>query len=101
MREIKVDLPTLGYPTSPPSASSFSSNRYVRSSPGPPSPPQGPPRGTYFSRRKATQPFPPPPALTRIFASSMNIVSYQPSALSYQLSVLAALRLNFGLTESR
>jgi hypothetical protein len=28
-----------------------------------------------FSRRKAMQPLPPSPALTRIFASSMNIVA--------------------------
>src|SRR5262245_22378047 len=42
--------------------------------PRPPSPPEGPPRGTYFSRRKATQPLPPSPAFTRIFASSINIV---------------------------
>ena len=35
--------------------------------------PRGPPRGTNFSRRKAMQPLPPSPALTRIRASSMNI----------------------------
>src|SRR5437867_13143855 len=40
--------------------------------PWPPSPPEGPPRGTYFSRRKATQPLPPPPAFTKILASSTN-----------------------------
>src|SRR2546430_7204565 len=45
----------------------------ITSPPLPPSPPEGPPRGTYFSRRKATHPLPPSPALTRIFASSMNI----------------------------
>src|SRR5664279_4431623 len=43
------------------------------SPPWPPSPPDGPPRGTNFSRRKAMQPLPPSPALTRIFASSTNI----------------------------
>src|SRR6202167_2690649 len=43
------------------------------SPPCPPSPPEGPPRGTNFSRRKAMQPLPPPPALTRILASSINI----------------------------
>src|ERR1700690_646620 len=42
------------------------------SPPRPPSPPEGPPRGTYFSRRNARQPLPPSPALTRIRASSMN-----------------------------
>src|SRR5437879_4287338 len=42
--------------------------------PRPPSPPEGPPRGTYFSRRNATQPFPPSPAFTEIFASSTNIL---------------------------
>src|SRR5271155_1567063 len=43
------------------------------SPPLPPSPPEGPPRGTNFSRRKAMQPLPPPPALTRILASSINM----------------------------
>src|ERR1700751_2629380 len=42
------------------------------SPPLPPSPPEGPPRGTYFSLRKATQPLPPSPALIEIFASSAN-----------------------------
>src|SRR5579863_10249447 len=46
----------------------------ITSPPRPPSPPDGPPRGTNFSRRNAMQPFPPSPAFTRIFASSMNIV---------------------------
>src|SRR5579859_730978 len=41
--------------------------------PLPPSPPLGPPRGTYFSRRNATQPLPPSPAFIEIFASSTNI----------------------------
>src|SRR5881296_506484 len=46
--------------------------------PLPPSPPEGPPRGTYFSRRKATQPLPPSPAFTEILASSTNTrESYQ------------------------
>src|ERR1700719_1023891 len=40
--------------------------------PWPPSPPEGPPRGTYFSRRNATQPLPPWPPFTNIFASSAN-----------------------------
>src|ERR1035438_1402885 len=43
------------------------------SPPRPPSPPLGPPRGTYFSRRKARQPLPPSPAFTRILTSSINI----------------------------
>src|SRR5579862_3809806 len=43
------------------------------SPPLPPSPPEGPPRGTHFSRRKAMQPLPPSPALTLIFASSINM----------------------------
>src|SRR5258708_4622150 len=43
------------------------------SPPWPPSPPEGPPLGTNFSRRKAMQPFPPSPALMRILASSINI----------------------------
>ncbi len=36
--------------------------------PRPPSPPAGPPKGTYFSLRKATQPLPPSPPLTKILA---------------------------------
>src|SRR5208283_5479901 len=44
------------------------------SPPWPPSPPEGPPRGTYFSLRNATQPLPPSPAFTIIFASSTNTV---------------------------
>src|ERR1043166_9114075 len=42
----------------------------MTSPPWPPSPPLGPPRGTYFSRRNARQPLPPSPAFTRILASS-------------------------------
>src|SRR5579863_2206414 len=44
----------------------------MTSPPLPPSPPEGPPRGTYFSRRNATQPLPPSPPFTMIFASSAN-----------------------------
>src|SRR6266849_10317166 len=44
------------------------------SPPRPPSPPEGPPRGTYFSRRNAMQPLPPSPAFTRILASSINMM---------------------------
>src|SRR5580700_5692926 len=43
------------------------------SPPRPPSPPLGPPRGTYFSRRNARQPLPPSPAFTRILTSSINM----------------------------
>src|SRR5271156_5971048 len=43
------------------------------SPPWPPSPPEGPPLGTNFSRRKAMQPLPPSPAFNRILASSINI----------------------------
>src|SRR5687767_6453203 len=42
--------------------------------PAPPSPPEGPPFGTNFSRRKATQPLPPSPALTRMVAWSINVI---------------------------
>src|SRR3982074_891342 len=42
--------------------------------PRPPSPPSGPPRGMYFSRRNETAPLPPSPAMTSIFASSMNFI---------------------------
>ena len=41
--------------------------------PCPPSPPFGPPRGTYFSRRKLTQPFPPLPPRTEMVAVSISI----------------------------
>src|SRR5439155_4685083 len=44
----------------------------MMSPPLPPSPPLGPPLGTNFSLRKARQPLPPSPALTRILTSSMN-----------------------------
>src|ERR1700693_2737457 len=44
------------------------------SPPRPPSPPLGPPRGTYFSRRKARHPLPPSPAFTRILTSSINML---------------------------
>src|SRR5579859_89177 len=40
--------------------------------PRPPSPPLGPPRGTNFSRRNATQPFPPSPPAIRSLDSSIN-----------------------------
>jgi hypothetical protein len=40
--------------------------------PRPPSPPAGPPIGTYFSRRHPTTPSPPFPAATEMVASSMN-----------------------------
>src|SRR5258708_19827585 len=40
--------------------------------PWPPSPAEGPPRGTYFSRRNAMQPLPPSPPFTNILASSTN-----------------------------
>src|SRR5580700_7807942 len=43
--------------------------------PCPPSPPAGPPFGTYFSRRHATMPSPPSPPATEISASSMNCTS--------------------------
>src|SRR5258705_2743116 len=41
--------------------------------PPPPLPPSGPPRGTYFSRRKLRQPLPPLPAATWMSTSSTNI----------------------------
>src|SRR5262249_52367851 len=45
------------------------------SPPRPPSPPDGPPLGTYFSRRNATQPLPPSPATTFTLHSSMNFIA--------------------------
>src|SRR5207244_9693805 len=46
--------------------------------PLPPSPPEGPPRGTNFSLRKATAPGPPSPAFAEISASSMNCTGRSP-----------------------
>ena len=40
----------------------------------PPSPPSGPPRGTYFSRRRLEQPSPPLPACNSIWTRSTNIL---------------------------
>src|SRR6476620_1554830 len=42
--------------------------------PLPPSPPSGPPKGRNFSRQKEATPLPPSPAMTSIFASSMNFM---------------------------
>src|SRR5580704_696906 len=50
------------------------------SPPLPPSPPSGPPRSTYFSRRNETHPFPPSPALTRILTLSTNMADTLPYA---------------------
>src|SRR5438309_9428232 len=47
----------------------------MMSPPLPPSPPEGPPRGTNFSRRKAMHPLPPSPPRTWISAVSMNTES--------------------------
>ena len=41
--------------------------------PWPPSPPLGPPRGAYFSRRKLRQPLPPAPPCTKMATRSTNI----------------------------
>src|SRR5438270_9118746 len=54
----------------------------ITSPPRPPSPPEGPPRGTNFSRRKAMQPLPPSPAFTRIRASSMNMKTASDTSVS-------------------
>src|SRR4051794_10446136 len=42
--------------------------------PLPPSPPSGPPKGRNFSRQNEAQPLPPSPAMTSIFASSINFM---------------------------
>src|SRR5690554_4970840 len=49
--------------------------------PWPPSPPSGPPLGTYFSRRKLRQPLPPLPASTMIEASSTNCICHSPDGI--------------------
>src|SRR5262245_6843718 len=43
----------------------------------PPSPPSGPPRGSYFSRRKLRQPRPPSPPFTKISTRSTNMGNSQ------------------------
>src|SRR5579864_1939073 len=55
------------------------------SPPFPPSPPEGPPRGTNFSLRNAMQPFPPAPAFTTIFASSTNTRRPQQNVIACSL----------------
>jgi hypothetical protein len=50
-----------------------SSPTRITSPPLPPSPPFGPPQGSYFSRRKLMQPRPPSPAAALMTHSSMNI----------------------------
>src|SRR5687768_6366105 len=45
----------------------------MTSPPRPPSPPFGPPHGSYFSRRKLMQPRPPSPAVSFTVHSSTNI----------------------------
>src|SRR5690606_16664073 len=52
----------------------FSSASSQTSPPLPPSPPFGPPSGMNFSRRNATQPLPPLPAVTVISASSTSFM---------------------------
>src|SRR5512135_1357742 len=88
MTRFSADLPNLLLPPPPlPSSaaklvvkrnafSELSVGRTCRitSPPLPPSPPAGPPRGMYFSRRHATAPLPPSPAFTRILTSSTNFI---------------------------
>src|SRR5579864_3481555 len=62
----------------------------MTSPPLPPSPPDGPPRGTNFSRRKARQPFPPSPAFTRIVVSSMNMLRERLQRISLQATAGSA-----------
>src|SRR5260370_9276177 len=54
------------------------------SRPLPPSPQEGPPRATNFSRRNAMQPLPPSPAFTRILASSINMIGFPTTNRCYQ-----------------
>src|SRR5579862_73246 len=68
----------------------------MMSPPRPPSPPEGTPRGTNFSRRKAMQPLPPPPAFTRITASSINIQNTKPRhRTGLEISLAETLRSCF------
>src|SRR5215472_3992114 len=65
--------------------------------PLPPSPPDGPPRGTYFSRRKATHPLPPLPAFTKILASSTNKAKHP---CQIRLPARAKSRKRFGTSRT-
>src|SRR6266436_5807516 len=67
----------------------------MTSPPLPPSPPEGPPRGTNFSRRNARQPLPPSPAFTRIVASSMNMDLHQRKRLTVPSVHYAKRRQSF------
>src|SRR5439155_706816 len=64
--------------------SDFSLRRPLR--PLPPSPPLGPPHVTNCSLQNAIEPCPPPPALTVIFASSMNMGNSHKKAQKSQSS---------------
>src|SRR4051794_32754631 len=57
-------------PVSAPRSRRDGSQTSTTSPPCPPSPPSGPPLGTCASRRKLTDPLPPPPPSTNIFALS-------------------------------
>src|SRR5579859_5416660 len=73
----------------------------MMSPPRPPSPPEGPPRGTNFSRRKAMQPLPPSPAFTRITASSINMPRFDCTGGGGDSTKPRALALRRGLASGR
>src|SRR5215469_16880343 len=100
MAAMMEDLPALGKPTSPTSATVFSSRMRSRCCPGsplrakpgalrrglaraalprPPRPPSAPPSGLNFSRWIEAQPFPPWPACTRSVTRSANSATVVPS----------------------
>src|SRR6266571_4468315 len=85
MREISVDLPALGYPTRPTSASSFSSSRSVRSSPGRPSSCS---RGAWWVdvlNCALPRPPRPPRAITRRSSGWEKSCTFSPESASYTM----------------
>src|SRR6478672_13106437 len=66
------------------------------SPPAPPSPPSGPPRGTNFSRRQETTPFPPSPALAKIRMWSINMGAQLPCGPARSTAMVRARAISWG-----
>src|SRR6185369_14040667 len=69
--------------------------------PRPPSPPSGPPRGTNFSRLNEAEPLPPSPAITSMYASSLNFmasfggISWRFAAVQHKALGIVAATMTF------
>src|ERR1700722_19727714 len=75
----------------------------ITSPPRPPSPPLGPPNSMNFSRRNATQPFPPSPERMKTLASSRNFMELPLRSLNHyraQEYIAASPDLALGTAES-